>query len=141
MDILKKWLEEAAAKKPMEMESFFKTGDTYAKRLGIDKDLSKDDLFWAKKQRKKYLETVWHACMRSITPQGFSDKLAADDCYGSLRSFYSNESSIDKYCPPKWRSAVMDWLIQAISKNEDRWVKSRFEIVDRNGSKYVKSFW
>lgn len=142
MRTIKEWLDEAADGRPMTIENLYKIGETYARRCKADKDLAKDDLVWARKQRKAFMDVVWYSCMREIKPQDFNPDDAALGCSSTLQSFYSNEINVDKYSPPAWRRAVIDWLIQAILKNKDKWIKSRYEFqLDSDGRKYVKRLW
>lgn len=142
MKTIKEWLDEASGDRPMTIENLYKTGETYAKRLKADKDLTKDDLVWARKQRQKFLDIIWNACMREIKPQGFNPNDAALECTASLRSFYSTEANVDRYSPPAWRRAVIDWLIQAIFKNKEKWIRSRYEFqMDNTGRERIKNLW
>lgn len=142
MKTIKEWLDEASGDRPMTIENLYKTGETYAKRLKADKDLTKDDLVWARKQRQKFLDIIWHACIKEIKPQGFNPDAAAAECSASLKGFYSAESNIDRYSPPAWRNAVIDWLIQAIFKNKEKWIRSRYEFqMDNTGRERIKTLW
>ena len=132
-DIRSTLLESDDHKRPIEL----KWAIDYFERRAKDFDQSK----FAKDQRKNYVTDVYHSLMCSLKPQGFDKKFYRAALTGDLAPFYANEVKVDQYCPREWRAEVIDYLVDSLTKNEQAWLDSRYEFTERDGKKFVKSFW
>lgn len=122
-------------KRPLELRDAITIGEREAKKYKATQDK------WGVEQRRKFMDSVYHTCMRNLNPSGFQVKTISAALSGDLSSFYANEVKVDQHCPPKWRTWFMDFMIDNMKQNEKKWMESRYEFIEKNGETYVKSFW
>ena len=122
-------------KRPLELRDALTIGEREAIKIGAPKDK------WAVEQRKNFMNSIYHSCMRAITPQGFQVKSISAAITGDLAPFYANEVKIDIYSPKEWRTWFMDFMIDYCKRNEKKFLDSRHEFIEKDGKQYVRSFW
>lgn len=128
---------------PMQFADFEKAAEAEAKKqkCGLDSYPS-GDRKWIAAQRKRFLEAVWHSCLRQVKPNGFDSRFAEAALAGDLQPFYADEVRVEEWSPSRWRAACISWLASSFRKNEKRWVESRYDTkTDRNGREFVASKW
>ena len=127
---------------PLQFADFRKQADSIAKKLKCGLDAyPKNEHKWIEQQRDRYLQIIWNSCLMELKPQGFDAKFVDSTIYGNTRPFFADEIRVEEWSPMKWRKAVSEWLVSAISKNEKKWVASRFDITVKDGQKYVARKW
>lgn len=122
-------------KRPLELKDAITIGERESKKYGATQDK------WGVEQRKNFMSTVYHSCMRQLNHQGFQEKYIASALHGDLASFYANEIKIEQYSPREWRNWFIDFMTSNMKKNEKKWMDSRYEFIEKDGKQYVRSFW
>ena len=139
MKSFKQFLKEAKGQPPLSLEDAYKKYEKEASKY-VEKEYIKEG--YGITVRKAYIRTIYYACMRALRPQGFDIsglKMSGYDT-GSVDNAYSVGLN-DKFAPRKWIQFVKKDLTDMIKKNEKKWLDSRYEFIEKDGRKYIRTFW